>query len=65
MTSVTNFKKEIYKDLADYYIDLQYVIGQNNYEELSSADQERVQKAMELVRSDLEKRAGGLRGLFK
>tara|TARA_R100001530_G_C4237499_1_gene134380 strand:- start:217 stop:420 length:204 start_codon:yes stop_codon:yes gene_type:complete len=59
-----NIKKEIYKDLMEY-MSLDYVVGQNNYDEMSSADQEKVQKVMEEVESELVKKAGGKRSLFE
>ena len=64
MATLKNIKKEIYKDLIDY-VDIDYVVGQNNYDEMSSADQERVHKAMAEVESEIEKKAGGTRDLFE
>ena len=64
MTTTKNMKKEIYKDLMEY-MSLDYVVGQNNYDEMSSADQEKVQKVMEEVESELAKKAGGKRSLFE
>ena len=58
MATLKNIKKEIYKDLMEY-MTLDYVVGQNVYDEMSSADQERVHKAIEEVESVLARKAGG------
>ena len=64
MATLKNIKKEIYKDLMEY-MSFEYVVGQNKYDEMSSADQERVHKAMEEVESELAKKASGRRSLFE
>jgi len=54
--NLTEWKKEIYRSLSDYSNQIDYVIGEHAYSELSETERLRVNRAMEEITRELARK---------